>query len=148
MQSTAARLLSWSYLTSRQPLTPSITRSSWKGCELLVAWTVQLSHGSDVTSSDADSMFAAGAIIHLPPTSSAAYHKDQSSDLSYSSSIQLTWHRSSLHQYADDSHIYGSCPPAASYTLSAAECRSKIAVSNNIRFMRIFAGIRWTGGVK
>jgi len=93
MQSTAVILLSWSYLTSRQPLTPSITTSSWKGCELPVAWTVQLLHGSDLTSSDADNMFAVGAIIHLSLMSSAAYHKDRSSDLSYSS-MQLTWHRS------------------------------------------------------
>jgi len=33
--------------------------------------------------------------------------------------------------------------------LSAAKkCRPKIGVSSNIRFMRIFAGVPWTGGVK
>jgi len=30
-------------------------------------------------------------------------------------------------------------------TVSAAKCTSKIAVSSNIRFMQIFAGVRLTG---
>jgi len=51
-------------------VTPDVLPSRQHHCCLRSTCSVFDVFGSDLTSSDADSMFAAGAIIHLPPTSS------------------------------------------------------------------------------
>jgi len=46
-------------------------------------------------------------------------------------------HGLSFHQYADDSHIYGSCPPAATSTLSTDISLAVHSVSDWMRSNRL-----------
>jgi len=71
-------------------------------------------------------MFAAGATDYSAPTTDVICGVPQGSVLGpilfiiYTADLApiVAEHGLSLHQYADDSQIYGSCPPAATSTLS------------------------------
>jgi len=115
------------------------TEFCWRGCESLSVSTTQHELGFDHTSLVDDSMYAVAANVLPSLMSSTACHRGSVLGpilfILYTTDLAsiVAKHSLSLHQYADDSQIYGSGQSDATSSLSNTVSQCVDSISNWMR---------------